>query len=78
MQARIALITGASRGLGKSAALNLARHGRDIVLTYHSQKEEADAVVQSIQAMGRRAVAIELDVSKVANFEAFVARSFLP
>lgn len=67
----IALITGGSRGLGKSMALKLAEHGTDVVLTYRSNKTEAEAVVSAIEQLGRRAVALPLDVGKVATFAAF-------
>jgi NAD(P)-dependent dehydrogenase (short-subunit alcohol dehydrogenase family) len=67
----IALITGGSRGLGKSMALKLAEHGTDVVLTYRSNKAEAEAVVGAIQKLGRRAVALPLDVGKVSTFAAF-------
>ncbi len=68
---KIALITGGSRGLGRNAALHLARAGRDIVLTYHSNKTEADAAVAEIEALGRKAVALRLDAGAVASFPAF-------
>jgi NAD(P)-dependent dehydrogenase (short-subunit alcohol dehydrogenase family) len=69
--AKITLITGASRGLGRNAALSIARRGGDIVLTYHSRGEEAQAVVKEIQAMGRKAVALQLDTGHVAGFAQF-------
>lgn len=68
---RIALITGGSRGLGKNAALKLAKKGTDIILTYHSKKAEAEAVVKEIESMGRKAHALQLDVSDAKTFEAF-------
>lgn len=67
----IALITGGSRGLGRSMALKLAEHGTDVVLTYRSNKAEADAVVEAIAKLGRRAVALRLDVGKTSTFKAF-------
>jgi NAD(P)-dependent dehydrogenase (short-subunit alcohol dehydrogenase family) len=67
----IALITGGSRGLGKSAALHIARSGSDVILTYRSQRAEADAVVKDIEAMGRRAVALPLNVADSSSFAAF-------
>ncbi|MFC3650838.1 SDR family NAD(P)-dependent oxidoreductase [Dyella humi] len=67
----IALITGGSRGLGRSMALKLAEHGTDVVLTYRSNKAEADAVVEAITKLGRRAVALQLDVGKTSTFKAF-------
>ena len=68
---KIALITGGSRGLGKSMALHLAEKGTDIVLTYNSQKAEADAVVAQIEALGRKAVALQLNVGDSKTFVAF-------
>lgn len=71
MTTRIALITGANRGLGKSAALHLARQGVDLILTYRGHADEARDVVDQITAMGRRAVALQLDVSRSASFAQF-------
>jgi NAD(P)-dependent dehydrogenase (short-subunit alcohol dehydrogenase family) len=70
---KIALVTGGSRGLGKDMALSLARKGIDVILTYRSQQEEAEDVVQEIQNNGRRAVALPLDVNDLARFDAFEA-----
>ncbi|WP_337841630.1 SDR family oxidoreductase [Rheinheimera sp.] len=71
MNTKIALITGASRGLGKNAALALARAGHDLVITYHSQAEAAAEVVRAIEALGRKAVALQLDTSNIAGFTDF-------
>jgi NAD(P)-dependent dehydrogenase (short-subunit alcohol dehydrogenase family) len=68
---RIALVTGASRGLGRSMALHLADHGIDVVLTYRSGAAEARAVVAELEARGRKAVALPLDVADAASFPAF-------
>ena len=62
---KIALITGGSRGLGRNTAVNLARNGIDVLLTYHSNKKEADSAVAEIVALGRKAVAIQLDTGNV-------------
>lgn len=69
---RIALITGASRGLGRNAAIALARKGVDVIGTYHSNKAEADAARAEIEALGRKAVMLQLDTGSVAGFPAFV------
>ncbi len=71
---KITLITGGSRGLGRNTALSVARRGGDVVLTYQSRAEDAQAVVAEIQALGRKAVALQLDTGKVADFPDFAAR----
>lgn len=71
MKTKIALVTGASRGLGKSMALALAQKGNDIILTYNSKQAEADEVVAQIEKMGQKAVALQLDVSNSKSFSAF-------
>lgn len=68
---KIALVTGASRGLGRNTALSIARHGGDVILTYQSRREEALAVVAEIRASGRQAVALQLDIGEVAAFAPF-------
>ncbi|SAI24885.1 short chain dehydrogenase [Bordetella ansorpii] len=71
---KITLITGASRGLGRNTALNVARRGGDVVITYHSRADEAQAVVAEIRALGRLAVALQLDVGDVTAFAAFTGQ----
>ena len=71
---RIAIVTGASRGLGRNTALAIARHGGDVVVTYQSRAAEAEAVVAEIQATGRKAVALQLDAGAVAGFAPFAER----
>lgn len=68
----LSLVTGASRGLGRNTALSIARHGGDVIVTYRNGKDAADAVVADIQALGRKAVALRLDTSKVSSFPDFV------
>ena len=70
----ITLITGGSRGLGAQMALALARDGHDIVLTYREASSAAHAVVAQIQALGRHALALPLDVADAAAFPAFAER----
>ncbi len=69
---KIGLVTGGSRGLGKDMALSLARKGSDVIITYFSQQDEADKVVAEIQAMGRKALALRLDVGDIPALDAFV------
>ena len=71
---RIAIVTGSSRGLGRNTALSIARQGSDVIVTYHSQADAALAVVAEIQALGRKAVALQLDAGDVSTFPAFVQR----
>ena len=71
---KIALITGGSRGLGRNMALHLADKGRDIIITYHSRQDEAAAVVGAIQAKGRKAAALQLDVTQSGRFAEFAER----
>ena len=67
----IALVTGGSRGLGRNTALKLAEKGNDVILTYHSNRAEAEAVVAQIEQLGRRAVALQLDVGDSGSFVSF-------
>jgi NAD(P)-dependent dehydrogenase (short-subunit alcohol dehydrogenase family) len=69
--ARIALITGSSRGLGKSMAQHVAERGMDVIVTYRASASEANDVVASIRAQGRKAAALPLDVRDSASFSGF-------
>lgn len=71
---KIALVTGGSRGLGRNTALAIARRGADLVLTYQSRAEDAQAVVSEIQALGRKAVALQLDTGRFDGFAPFSAK----
>lgn len=68
---RIALITGASRGLGRSAALHLAAQGVQLIITYKDGAAAAQQVVAQIEALGSRAVALRLDVGDSKSYAAF-------
>jgi NAD(P)-dependent dehydrogenase (short-subunit alcohol dehydrogenase family) len=72
MNTPIALVTGGSRGLGKNMAQALAARGVDVVLTYRSNQKEAEAVVAEIERSGRKAAALQLDVSVSSTFGRFV------
>lgn len=69
---KIALITGGSRGLGRNMALAVAKKGIDVVITYNSNSEAAEEVVNEIKSLGRNATAFQLDTSRVNSFDAFV------
>lgn len=73
MTRKIALITGASRGLGKSTALHLAAQGIDIIGTYHSNTTQAQALVNEIEQLGGRAAMLQLDAGNSSTFGAFIA-----
>ena len=72
--APITLITGGSRGLGRNAALHLARQGHDLILTWRSAHAEAEATAAEIQALGRRVELLQLDVTDSAAFGAFAGQ----
>jgi NAD(P)-dependent dehydrogenase (short-subunit alcohol dehydrogenase family) len=68
----ISIVTGGSRGLGRNTALSIARHGGDVILTFRSGEKDAQAVVAEIAALGRKAVALQLDVGRVSTIPGFV------
>lgn len=69
---KIALVTGGSRGLGRNMAIALAKRGIDVVLTYHSNKEEAGTVVAEIESLGQKAAAFQLDAGNIKSFDNFL------
>lgn len=71
MTSKIALVTGGSRGLGKDSAIQLAKKGFHIILTYQTKREFADEVVKEIENMGQKAFALPLDISTTAGFNQF-------
>lgn len=68
----VSLVTGAGRGLGRNTALSIARRGGDVIVTYRSGKDAAEGVVADVHALGRKAVALQLDTAEVASFPTFV------
>ncbi|MER8376105.1 SDR family oxidoreductase [Mesorhizobium sp. M1156] len=68
---KIALVTGANRGLGRNTAVSIAQHGRDVIVTYRGNASQAREVVAEIEALGRKAVALQFDLGEVASFAAF-------
>jgi NAD(P)-dependent dehydrogenase (short-subunit alcohol dehydrogenase family) len=71
-KSKIALVTGGSRGLGRDMALNLAKKGINVVITYNNNKQKADEVVSEIQSLGQKAIAFQLDTSNVKLFDHFL------
>jgi len=71
---KVAVITGGSRGIGKSTALNVAKRGTGVILTYNSHPEEGEAVAAVINKSGGKAVALKLDVANVGSFSDFVGQ----
>jgi NAD(P)-dependent dehydrogenase (short-subunit alcohol dehydrogenase family) len=71
MTSKIALVTGGSRGLGKDSAIQLAKKGFHIILTYQTKREFADEVVKEIENMGQKAFALPLDISTTIGFNQF-------
>ena len=74
MQTTISLVTGASRGLGRNTALAIARRGGDVIITYRGEAEAAQSVVAEVEALGRKALAFQLDVGDTGTFEQFATR----
>ncbi|MEQ1584312.1 MAG: SDR family oxidoreductase [Cyclobacteriaceae bacterium] len=72
MRKKIALVTGGSRGLGKDMALALAEKGIDIILTYRTQKEEAEKTSSLIRQKGRKAASLFFDAADVEGLDGFV------
>jgi NAD(P)-dependent dehydrogenase (short-subunit alcohol dehydrogenase family) len=69
---KIALVTGGSRGLGRDMALRLAEKGNDVIITYQSKKDAAEAVVNEIENLGQKGAAIFLDTSDFNSLDNFI------
>lgn len=74
MKNKIALVTGGSRGLGRNMAINLAKKGIDVVLTYNNNEEKAKEVVSEIRSLGQNAIAFQLDTGNVRLFDTFLTQ----
>ena len=71
---KIALITGGSRGLGRDMAISLAKNNVNILITYHSNANKAEEMVNEIKALGQEAAAFQLDTANTKSFDAFIAQ----
>lgn len=75
LKGKVAIVTGASKGIGASVALHLAGEGASVVVNYASSKEGADRVVRDIAAQGGKAIAVQADLSKEAEVRRLFARA---
>jgi 3-oxoacyl-[acyl-carrier protein] reductase len=67
---KLVLVTGASRGIGKGIALEMAREGADVIVNYNNSKEKANEVARSVEALGRRSLVVKANVSNQNEVEA--------
>lgn len=70
---KIAIVTGGSRGLGRSTVLSLASRGVQSIFTYHTNRAEADKVAETADEMGIRTIALQLNTGDISTFDNFVA-----
>lgn len=70
---KIVLLTGGSRGLGKESALELAKRGFDVIITFQTNKSDAENVVNEIKSLGRKSLSLQLDLSNIGSFDGFVS-----
>jgi glucose 1-dehydrogenase len=75
LRGRTALVTGSSQGIGEAVALRLAEEGADVAVHYRSHPEGAQSVVDRIAKLGRQAVAVQADLSRVADSQRLVAEA---
>lgn len=75
LEGKTVLVTGASTGIGRAAAIGAAQHGANVVINYHSRDEDAESCIAAIEAAGRRGLAVKGDVADAATATDFVARA---
>merc|ERR1712000_635461 len=75
LKGKVALVTGASRGIGRHIALQLAQRGADVAINYRSRQPEGDEVAREIEATGVRALAFKADLSKMPEARSLVRRA---
>ncbi|MEF2965634.1 SDR family oxidoreductase [Paenibacillus sp. M1] len=75
LNGKVAIVTGASRGIGRQAAIQLAESGAKVVVNYSASQEKADEVVKTIEQSGGEAAAIRADVSKLSELEILFAKT---
>jgi NAD(P)-dependent dehydrogenase (short-subunit alcohol dehydrogenase family) len=72
LDGQVAVVTGASRGIGRACAIELAKHGAHVVVNYTSNKEAADSAAKEIEAQGVKALVVQADVSKADQAKALI------
>jgi L-rhamnose 1-dehydrogenase len=75
LDGKTVLVTGASTGIGRAAAIGAAQHGANVVINYHSRAEDAESCIAAIEAVGQRGLAVKGDVADAATATDFVARA---
>jgi NAD(P)-dependent dehydrogenase (short-subunit alcohol dehydrogenase family) len=66
-RAKVAIVTGGSRGLGRNTVINVAKRGVNSIYTYNSNRAEADKVVSAVREAGAKAIALQLDTGNVRH-----------
>lgn len=75
LEGRVALVTGASRGIGSAIAIALAKAGVNVAINYRTRIDEANRVAEQVRLVGRRAITIQADVAKTAAVQEMVRRA---
>lgn len=75
LEGKTVLVTGASTGIGRAAAIGAAQHGANVVINYHSRDDDAEACIAAIEATGQRGLAIKGDVAEAATARDFVDKA---